>query len=130
MLTRQVSTADMNDMESIHEIISDLVRACSSEDGITVDDIDPIEQALQQVQYSGSALAKYASELMMAREELARAKKQLELQASLTALTERTPLWKIRNLVQQAEKLGMENYRGESVNPFSSSPPSIESFLP
>jgi hypothetical protein len=123
MLTRQVSTADMNDMESIHEIISDLVRACSSEDGITVDDIDPIEQALQQVQYSGSALAKYASELMMAREELARAKKQLELQASLTALTERTPLWKIRNLVQQAEKLGMENYRGESVNPFSSSPP-------
>jgi hypothetical protein len=114
MLTRQVSTADMNDMESIHEIISDLVRACSSEDGITVDDIDPIEQALQQVQYTGSALAKYASELMMAREELARARKQLELQASLTALTERTPLWKIRNLVQQAEKLGMENYRGES----------------
>jgi hypothetical protein len=113
MLTRQVSTADINDMETIHEIISDLVRACSTEEGITVDDIDPIEQALQQVQYTGSAMAKYASELMSAREELARARKQLELQAALDALTDRSPLWKIRNLVQQAEKLGMENYRGE-----------------
>eukprot|EP00604_Paraphysomonas_vestita_P003682 CAMPEP_0174820668 /NCGR_PEP_ID=MMETSP1107-20130205/4641_1 /TAXON_ID=36770 /ORGANISM="Paraphysomonas vestita, Strain GFlagA" /LENGTH=112 /DNA_ID=CAMNT_0016036437 /DNA_START=686 /DNA_END=1024 /DNA_ORIENTATION=- len=91
--------------------MSNLVAACSSEDGITVADIDPIEQILQQVQYTGSALAKYASELMMARDELARARKQLELQTALDALTERTPLWKIRNLVQQAEKIGMENYR-------------------
>jgi hypothetical protein len=113
MLTRQVSTADINDMESIHEIISSLVAACSSEEGITVDDIDPIEQILQQLQYTGSALAKYASELMMAREELARARKQLQLQSAFDALTDRTPLWKIRNLVQQAQKLGMDNYKGD-----------------
>eukprot|EP00604_Paraphysomonas_vestita_P004347 CAMPEP_0174825652 /NCGR_PEP_ID=MMETSP1107-20130205/42966_1 /TAXON_ID=36770 /ORGANISM="Paraphysomonas vestita, Strain GFlagA" /LENGTH=390 /DNA_ID=CAMNT_0016057463 /DNA_START=1118 /DNA_END=2287 /DNA_ORIENTATION=+ len=110
VLTRQLSRDDMADMTSLHEAIASLVDASSSEEGITENDIFPLQNLLNEFQSSGNQLTQQVSDLMMAREELLRAQQQLELQNKLLAITPQTPHWKTRNLLVQASKIGMNNY--------------------
>jgi hypothetical protein len=121
ILTRQLSRDDMADMTSLHETIAALVEASNSEEGITENDILPLENLLNEFQSSGNQLTQQVSGLMMAKEELFRAKQQLELQNKLLAITAQTPQWKTRNLLVQANKVGMNNFHGMSSS--LSSPP-------
>ncbi|CAE7446956.1 unnamed protein product, partial [Symbiodinium microadriaticum] len=72
------------------------------------EDVSRLERALAE--HSTSDVTEHISQLMMAKEELSRARKQLSLQRSLGALTDATPTWKMKNLIHQATQIGMENY--------------------
>ena len=87
-----------------------LVEASGQEEGIDEEDVLRLERALAV--HSTSDVTEHISHLMMAKEELSRARKQLSLQRSMAALTGSTPTWKIRNLIHQATQIGMENYIG------------------
>jgi hypothetical protein len=112
ILTRQLSKDDLEEMSAMHEAIEALVEASSREEGIQEEDIIPLRSLLEQLSESGNQLAQQVTGLVLAKEELMRAQKQLEVQRSLSLVTPTTPQWKVRNLMQQASKLGMDNYAG------------------
>lgn len=112
ILTRQLSRDDMADMTSLHEAIATLVEASNTEEGITESDLLPLQNLLNEFESSGNQLTQQVSHLMMAKEELLRAQQQLELQNKLAAVTPQTPQWKVRNLLVQANKVGMNNFYG------------------
>jgi hypothetical protein len=123
ILTRQLSRDDMADMTSLHEAIAALVDASNTEFGLNETDLIPLENLLSEFQSTGNQLTQQVSQLMMAKEELFRAKQQLELQNKLAAVTPQTPQWKTRNLLVQANKVGMNNFHGT----LSLSPPPLPS---
>jgi len=112
LLTRQLSKEEISTMSMLHSLIADLVDRSALETGITDDDILPLENMLRELSDCGSSTTQQMSDLMMAKEELSRAKKQLALQRTLQSVKPQTPQWKIRNLLNQATQLGMENYGG------------------
>jgi hypothetical protein len=122
ILTRQLSRDDMADMSSLHETIATLVEVSNSEEGLNDSDLRPLEELLCEFQSTGNQLTQQVSDLMMAKEELLRAKQQLELQNKLLAINPQTPQWKTRNLLVQANKVGMNNFHGTSSrHPFTKS---------
>lgn len=118
VINRRVSQEEFDEMKSLHEAITVLVEASNTEDGLSESHIAPLEEILTTIQSSGNHISNEASHLMLANEELIRAKQQLELQRKLSELGENAPRWKVRNRLQQASKLGMSNFAGRIITFF------------
>jgi hypothetical protein len=111
IISRQLSKDEYYDLSALQEAMESLVEASRQEEGISEADVKYLEDSLAV--HSRAGMTNEVSHLMMAKEELSRARKQLSLQHSLFALTAATPTWKIKNLMHQATQIGMENYGGE-----------------
>ena len=113
MLQRQLSTSQIGVAEEVSEMIEVLHELCLCEVGINPDDIKPLEVMLKKISSRDCPVNREIAEMMMAEQELIRAKKQLLLQAAVDKVKSNTPLWKLKNLAHQSRQIGMENYHGE-----------------
>jgi hypothetical protein len=113
VLKRQLSSEQMGIAAEIHHMIEVLHDLCMSEVGINASDTKPLEVMLKKLSARDCTVSKEVADMMMAEQELIRAKKQLLLQVAVDKVNQRTPLWKLKNLAHQSRQIGMENYQGE-----------------
>jgi hypothetical protein len=113
VIRRRVSQEEFDEMKSLHEALDVIIGASDTEEGLSETDLFPLKEILTNIQSSGNELSNEVSHLMLAKEELLRAKQQIELQQQLNEMGDNAPRWKVRNRLQQAAKLGMRNFSGE-----------------
>jgi myosin heavy subunit len=103
------STSAVEELKSAMRNL-DVIRV--SENGLSESDIAPLKFALSQVGSSDdSGLGPLVKE---AEDTLARAQKQLELQATLSNITESTPIVEIKKSLRTSADAGIKNYIGQS----------------
>ena len=105
------STSAVEELKSAMRNL-DVIRV--SENGLSESDIAPLKFALSQMSSDDPVLGTLVKD---AQEILARAQKQLELQTSLSNITESTPIVEIKKSLRTSADAGMKNYIG--------SPPSL-----
>jgi hypothetical protein len=114
IIRKRVSQEEFDEIKSLHEALDAVIGASETEEGLTETDLLPLNEILTNIQSTGNQLSNEVSHLMFAKEELFRAKQQIELQQQLNEMGENAPRWKVRNRLQQATKLGMHNFSGIS----------------
>ena len=113
ILKRQLSSDQMSVATEVHHMIEELHQQCESEIGVTVNDTKTLEIMIKKINSRDCSVSKEVAELMMAEQELIRAKKQILLQTAIDKVKSSTPLWKLKNLEHQARQIGMTNYHGK-----------------
>lgn len=111
VLRRQLSREELDDLSKLNNAVEDFMKLCASESGITDADLDAFEREIS-LNSKTDATVQEASNIMLIREEVVKGRKQLKLQNELLAVSIRTPMWKIKNLLHQASLLGITNFNG------------------
>jgi len=112
VLVRRLSSEQIGVAAELHHMIEVLNDQCMSEEGLTPSAIRPLEVLLKKISVRDDTVSREVTDMMMAEQELIRAKKQLLLQVAVDKVKRNTPLWKLKNLAAQSHQLGMENYHG------------------
>jgi myosin heavy subunit len=113
ILIRRMSAEQIGVAAEVHHMIEVLTNQSMSETGLHPNAIRPLEVLLKKISVRDDSVSREVTEMMMAEQELIRAKKQLLLQTAVDKVRPNTPLWKLKNLSHQARQIGMENYDGK-----------------
>jgi hypothetical protein len=119
IIRKRVSQEEFDEMRSLQEALSDVIGASDTDEGLSTAQFHSLKAVLSNIKSSGNCVSNEVTHLVLANEELLRAKQQIELQKQMREMTDSAPRWKVRNRLQQAAILGMNNFSGEII--FSSS---------
>jgi hypothetical protein len=101
-------------MNSLQDALSAVIGASDTDEGLSDDHLHSLKDVISNIKSSGNRVSNEVTHLVLANEELLRAKQQIELQQQMSQMGDHAPRWKVRNRLQQAAMLGMNNFSGSS----------------